>query len=87
MDQYNVCLTQARLASGELQRARDEQAEMQRLYGAVDWRAKKKLRAEKKVQHFFFESRLLMIYENFLLGWRSQEHHQKISNHAIWVGA
>ncbi len=40
MDQYNVCLTQARLASGELQRARDEQAEMQRLYGAVDWRYK-----------------------------------------------
>ncbi|CAK9205844.1 unnamed protein product [Sphagnum jensenii] len=44
----NAELAKARLASGELQRARDEQAEMQRLYGAVDWRAKKKLRAEKK---------------------------------------
>ncbi|BFI25699.1 hypothetical protein MPTK2_1g23530 [Marchantia polymorpha subsp. ruderalis] len=43
----NVEIAKARLASGELQKKKHEQMEMQRLYGAVDWREKKKLRAEK----------------------------------------
>ncbi|CAM6104946.1 unnamed protein product [Calypogeia fissa] len=43
----NVEMAKARLASGELQRMKHEQMEMQRLYGTVDWREKKKLRAEK----------------------------------------
>lgn len=45
---HNAEMAKARLASGDMQRAREEQAEMQRLYGAVDWRARKKLRSEKK---------------------------------------
>eukprot|EP00246_Nothoceros_aenigmaticus_P012459 TRINITY_DN3886_c0_g1_i2.p1 TRINITY_DN3886_c0_g1~~TRINITY_DN3886_c0_g1_i2.p1 ORF type:complete len:199 (-),score=58.81 TRINITY_DN3886_c0_g1_i2:414-1010(-) len=48
MIRRNAEIAKARLASGELQRARKEQMEMQRLYGAVDWRAKKKLQSEKK---------------------------------------
>lgn len=48
MIRHNAEMAKARLASGDMKRARDEQAEMQRLYGAVDWRAKKKLRSEKK---------------------------------------
>ncbi|KAH9298195.1 hypothetical protein KI387_029877, partial [Taxus chinensis] len=46
--QHNAELAKARLASGELQRARSEQMKMQDLYGFVDWRAKKKLRKEKR---------------------------------------
>lgn len=45
----NAELAKARLASGELQRAREEQSKMHQLYGTVDWRAKKKLRTEKKI--------------------------------------
>eukprot|EP01018_Ginkgo_biloba_P004431 Gb_32554 [translate_table: standard] len=45
----NADLAKARLASGELQRARSEQMKMQNLYGTVDWRAKKKLRTEKRM--------------------------------------
>ncbi|GLJ36930.1 hypothetical protein SUGI_0746700 [Cryptomeria japonica] len=45
----NAELAKARLASGELQRARNEQMKMQDLYGFVDWRAKKKLRKEKRI--------------------------------------
>ncbi|KAH7433989.1 hypothetical protein KP509_07G096300 [Ceratopteris richardii] len=45
---HNAELAKARLESGELQRARDEQRRMHRLYGTVDWRANKKLRTEKK---------------------------------------
>ncbi|KAL3685693.1 hypothetical protein R1sor_003715 [Riccia sorocarpa] len=43
----SVELAKAKLASGELQKKKQEQMEMQRLYGSVDWREKKKLRAEK----------------------------------------
>ncbi|KAL2653701.1 hypothetical protein R1flu_021829 [Riccia fluitans] len=43
----SVELAKAKLASGELQKKKQQQMEMQRLYGAVDWREKKKLRAEK----------------------------------------
>lgn len=46
---HNAELAKARLESGELQRARDEQRKMHQLYGTVDWRANKKLRTEKKI--------------------------------------
>lgn len=41
MIRHNAEIAKARLASGELQRAREEQAKMHQLYGTVDWRAKK----------------------------------------------
>eukprot|EP00850_Spirogloea_muscicola_P023215 SM000339S12950 [mRNA] locus=s339:11403:13424:+ [translate_table: standard] len=44
----NAELAKARLESGDYERARREQAEMQRLYGTTDWRADKKLRTEKR---------------------------------------
>eukprot|EP00897_Mesotaenium_endlicherianum_P007223 jgi/Mesen1/6529/ME000333S05837 len=43
----NVQLAAERLNSGEMQKAREEAKEMQRLYGTSDWRAQKKLRREK----------------------------------------
>ncbi|MCO5582617.1 hypothetical protein L7F22_036515 [Adiantum nelumboides] len=46
---HNAELAKARLESGELQRAREEQRKMHQLYGTVDWRANKKLRTEKKI--------------------------------------
>ncbi|KAI5076042.1 hypothetical protein GOP47_0008107 [Adiantum capillus-veneris] len=46
---HNAEIAKARLESGELQRARDEQRKMHQLYGTVDWRANKKLRTEKKI--------------------------------------
>lgn len=49
MIRRNAELAKARLASGELQRARDEQIKMHQLYGTVDWRVKKKLHTEKRI--------------------------------------
>ncbi|MCO5569872.1 hypothetical protein L7F22_023586 [Adiantum nelumboides] len=46
---HNAELAKARLESGELQRAREEQRKMHQLYGTVDWRANKKLQTEKKI--------------------------------------
>lgn len=45
----NAEIAKARLESGDLQKAREEQVKMHRLYGTVDWRLKKKLRTEKRV--------------------------------------
>eukprot|EP00245_Coleochaete_scutata_P007330 TRINITY_DN2253_c4_g1_i1.p1 TRINITY_DN2253_c4_g1~~TRINITY_DN2253_c4_g1_i1.p1 ORF type:complete len:381 (+),score=109.76 TRINITY_DN2253_c4_g1_i1:38-1180(+) len=44
----NAEIARERLLNGDIQKAREEQNAMQNLFGSVDWRARKKLKSEKR---------------------------------------